>query len=334
MSAPLAHLGQVRITRYGVVRVILGLILLTAAGLKGFQVATEPVAETGLLTSRWFLIGLVEFELFLGLWLLAGLYPRGTWRAALLCFSAFASVSLYKTLSGEVSCGCFGKVPVNPWYALLLDLTAIAALVCWRPAPGPSPVPPSVASSRRRGARLAAVGLLVGIPAAVAMGSYRAATVGRAGDILGDGQFVVLEPESWVAKRFPLLSYIDIGDQLVERDWIVVLYHHDCSSCRELIRDYEQVGRVSAMSSGGRQVALIELPPYGSKRFSSGASCRQGRLSDAKKWFVATPVECTLERALVTKVSHGLEELRVGEITRVSISEVEKERPRRLVALQ
>ncbi len=78
---------------YDVVRIGLGVLLLTAAALKGHQLATEPVAETGLLTSRWFLIGVVEFELFFGLWLLAGLYPKWTWRATLLCFGGFACVA-------------------------------------------------------------------------------------------------------------------------------------------------------------------------------------------------------------------------------------------------
>ena len=125
-----------RPTGYDVIRIALGLLLLVAAGLKGHQLATEPVAETGLLTSRWFLIAAVEFELVFGLWLLLGLYPRRTWQVALLCFGGFACVSLSKALSGDSSCGCFGKVPVNPWYTLLLDLAAVAALLYRRPPTG------------------------------------------------------------------------------------------------------------------------------------------------------------------------------------------------------
>jgi hypothetical protein len=56
---------------YDVVRVVLGLVLLTAAALKGYQLATEPIVGWGFLNSRWFLIGVVDFELFFGLWLLA-----------------------------------------------------------------------------------------------------------------------------------------------------------------------------------------------------------------------------------------------------------------------
>jgi len=78
-----AWLSAREVSGYNCTRLALGLLLLIAAALKGHQLATEPVPETGLLTSRWFLIGVVEFELFFGLWLLSGLYPKWTWRAAL-----------------------------------------------------------------------------------------------------------------------------------------------------------------------------------------------------------------------------------------------------------
>ena len=89
MGSPAVDLGRVRITSYDAVRIILGLILLTAAALKGHQLATEPVAETGVLSSRWFLIGGVEFELFFGLWLTSGLQPPRAWQA--VSVSLFAS---------------------------------------------------------------------------------------------------------------------------------------------------------------------------------------------------------------------------------------------------
>ena len=57
--------------RRAVVPVLLSLVLVAAAVLKGYELASEPVAGTGLFDSRWFVIGLAEFELFFGLcWLL------------------------------------------------------------------------------------------------------------------------------------------------------------------------------------------------------------------------------------------------------------------------
>jgi hypothetical protein len=99
---------------YMAVRTILAAILIGAAMLKGYQLATEPVLGSGFLSSRVFLIALVEFEWLFGVWLLAGMYPKWTWRVALGCFGLFACVSLYKGLSGDASCGCFGQVVVSP----------------------------------------------------------------------------------------------------------------------------------------------------------------------------------------------------------------------------
>jgi hypothetical protein len=330
MGSPAAHLGRVGFTPYDAVRVILGLILLTAAALKGHELATEPVAETSLLTSRWFLIGVVEFELFFGLWLCCGLYSRRTWQAALLCFNAFACVSLYKAISGEATCGCFGRVPVNPWYTFILDLTAVAALLLCRPArravcslvppagegvgmrPSASPRPFSGEGPGVR-ARLGwvfGVFLAAGIPAAFAMGTCQAATINDSGDIFGDSQFVVLEPETWVGKRFPLLKYIDIGDQLAHRGWLVVLYDHDCPRCQEAIPQYQRFASGWMTRSGGAQVALVEMPPY-SERDEREAwdtrSCVHGRLDDLKQWFVRAPVQIVLRQGFVVGVTLGEE---------------------------
>ncbi len=119
---------------YVVVRMILGGILLVAAGLKAYQLATEPAAEISLMTSRWFLVGVVEFEVLLGLCLIAGVLSKPVWLVTLGCFSVFTCATLYKALTGEASCGCFGSVHVNPWYTLGLDVAAVFALLRWRPA--------------------------------------------------------------------------------------------------------------------------------------------------------------------------------------------------------
>jgi hypothetical protein len=133
---PPAGLGWIHRDRWTVhdaVRVVLGVLLLVAAGLKGYQLATEPVLGDGILNSPWLLIGVVEFEIFFGLWLIAGLYPKWTWVAACGCFTLFAGVSLFKALSGAASCGCFGRMQVNPWYTVALDALAVATLLVFRP---------------------------------------------------------------------------------------------------------------------------------------------------------------------------------------------------------
>lgn len=54
----------------------LGLLLLTAAALNGYQLATEPGMSAGFFDSCWFLIGIVEFELFIDFLAVARLVPR------------------------------------------------------------------------------------------------------------------------------------------------------------------------------------------------------------------------------------------------------------------
>lgn len=302
---------------YNMIRVVLGLVLLTAAALKGYQLSTEPVAQTGLLSSRWVLIVLVEFELLFGLWLVSGLHPRSSWATAVVCFGGFACVSLYKAVSGEASCGCFGKVPVNPWYMLLLDLTAVGLLLWQRPNRERSVVTEGDRRWCLRPAEVGAVWLALGIPAAVFMGAYRAATIDDHGDFFGNGRVVILEPKSWVGKRLPLLKYIDIGARISRGRWMVVLYAHGCPHCREEIPKYEQLA-VGSGPPGGARIALVEIPPYdrsGDRLVGRNSPCLRGRLSDVKEWFVASPVELLLVDGVAQRVvqKHGQPQAETAE---------------------
>ncbi len=294
---------------YAVVCVLLGAILLVAATLKAYQLATEPTAETGLMTSRWFLIGVVEFELLLGLCLVCGVFRDAVWFVTLGCFSVFGCVALYKALSGEVSCGCFGSVQVHPWYTFSLDSVAVVTLLRWRPEvrqfsgwireTGPS----------WRLATVLTVWLLVGLPGAWSMTSFEAASVNAEGDFLGDGQIVVLEPETWVGKRFPLLGHVDIGDSLADGQWIVLLYHHDCPHCQDVLPHYELLAQATPDGPAATGVALSELPPFGSHGETTTAeSPLHGRLAETKDWFVQTPTEIQLDRGTVISV-RGAESL-------------------------
>jgi hypothetical protein len=298
-------------TGYDCTRLALGTLLLTAAALKGHQLATAPVLESGLLTSRWFLIAVVQFEFFFALWLLSGLYPTWTWRAALACFSVFAGVTLSKGLAGESSCGCFGRVPVNPWYTLFLDLCAVAALLAFRPlslrvragvmAPAFASSPPGRGRVRARLAAVLALFLALGIPAGWTMSAYQAAALADSGDLIGSGKSVVLEPENWVGKPLPLLRYIDLGNQLTSGRWVVVLYRHDCPHCQRTVPQCAAHARELAARTGTR-VALVEMPPYAESPAWLGdgiSTCVLGRLSDSRLWFVRTPVILTVEDGVV-----------------------------------
>jgi hypothetical protein len=127
-------------TGFHVVRLLLSFLLLSAAALKAYALWTDPVPAVSLFTSPRWQIALIELETLLGLWLLIGLYPRGAWLAAVVAFSLLAGVSLYLGLIGQPSCGCFGKVAINPWYTFALDVVAVTALWHWRPRPASLPM--------------------------------------------------------------------------------------------------------------------------------------------------------------------------------------------------
>src|SRR5881628_1491027 len=88
----------------------LGCLLLAAAGLKIYGLGVTPVGPIGIFSAPAFQVGLIEFEILLGLWLISGLNPVGAWITAILGFTGFAAVSFYLGWIGQASCGCFGQL--------------------------------------------------------------------------------------------------------------------------------------------------------------------------------------------------------------------------------
>ena len=327
---------------YDVVRILAAVVLLTAAGLKTHQLATEPILAKTWLDNRWLLMAAVEFELFFGLWLLWNNLPRLTWLAALGCFSLFTCISLYKASAGYTSCGCLGAMKTSPISMSVFDLAMVLAFLICRPHNLPSPRGRGAGGEggREHGspANGKAVGgeggwhsvslsglvrhalvvflawLPLGLPAAYAMGSYTDTTLSDSGEIVGHGRIVVLEPEKWGGKRFPLLPYIknvpggpqsetgSLRERLTEGYWLVVLYHHDCPHCREAMPTFHELARRSATDPESPQLAMIEVPPYGDDTASltSDIQCRLGRLSDKTEWFIETPAAILLQEGRVT----------------------------------
>jgi hypothetical protein len=106
---------------------------LTAACLKVQGLAGGPVSTAGIFASHGLQLAAIELEVVLGLWLLSGKHPIGSWLTALATFAVFAAVSSYQAWIGQASCGCFGKLSVAPEKALTIDLAALAALLVGRP---------------------------------------------------------------------------------------------------------------------------------------------------------------------------------------------------------
>jgi hypothetical protein len=112
------------------------MLLLTAAGLKGYDLwSNSPATDTRFLTTNW-QITLVEAEVVLALWLLSGLWQFGSWVAASVGFVLLASVSLDLAVH-KLPCGCLGSVgtrwELSAWHMFAVDLLAVATLLWWRP---------------------------------------------------------------------------------------------------------------------------------------------------------------------------------------------------------
>ncbi len=93
--------------------------------------------------------------------------------------------------------------------------------------------------------------------------------------------------------RWPMLEHIDIAETLSSGIWVVLMYHKTCPACAEAIPIYEQYQRSLVGNDDAIRFAFIGMAPYaepGQGPVASDSICTLGRLSDAKKWFVQTPV--------------------------------------------
>lgn len=270
----LAHCSQ--FAGYGRVRVMLGIVLLVAAGLKARQFASSlPLLGTGSVSSAWFPIAIVEVELLLGLLLLSGLFQHPAWVVAIIFFVAASFVSLYSIFAGNASCGCFGDIEVSPWFTLLFDLFAVSLLLLFRPRPQLQQSMSIV--------RTSIVGLLFLMSPLLFLP-------------LGMDKIQVLEPQSWIGERLPILGQIDIGARLMTGRWKVVFVHHDCRRCRE------KIGNLPSPNCRTHQAAVIQIPPYG--QIPARSDLVSGSLSNRYDWFVETPVVLTLNNGIVMEVAY------------------------------
>ena len=263
-------------------------LLFFAAGMKAWQLATVPVLGEGILHARWFNILVVEFELAFGLWLLFGFLPKLTRWATIALFTTFAGVSLYKVVSGEASCGCFGTATINPWWTMGLDM-AIAGMAFFlgRGHHVDHSRVDLAELDKRRLAWAVIVWLFIIIPTSLVMFSVRTNDLSELGTVFTgvDGkETILLEPEKWKKGEFPLLPYIEppqVREQLKSGKWTVVLYRYDCPKCKEVMNDL--------VLKGGLNIVSIELPPYGGRSFD-GVGFVHAKLTDKMVWFVETPI--------------------------------------------
>jgi hypothetical protein len=284
---------------WGATPLLVGGLLLFAALLKSWDGLIDPAATRPLL-SAVFRAAVILVELGLSA-ACFGFLPLGGLRTLLiLIFTSFAGYAVYMSMTGADSCGCFGPVKLHPAWTVLLDIGVLGFLLFRWPTPENSGGSSSLLDQWRRWA----IAFLAMVIPAVALLLARQPQVIASGEVLADaGGLVILEPESWIGRTLPILEEINIGPQVAQGEWVVLLYHHDCPKCQEALPLY--LDRAKQWDAEERQahVAVIETPPFaanGSQGFDSVPL--QGRLSDEREWFVQTPVEITLEDGVVTHV--------------------------------
>ncbi|MEM6484577.1 MAG: MauE/DoxX family redox-associated membrane protein [Pseudomonadota bacterium] len=260
-------------------------LLVATAVLKSFSPVESAVLEAAYELPKWLTAFVVQIELAVATWLLSGRWQRTAKQATQLLFIAFAAFSFYRAVSGYESCGCFGLIRISPWATFALDLIVLAMLAFWRPK--------QFEVSTRLEWLLAGYGV-----AAVACALPLLSPTQDVGlDLLAESSgLVILEPEEWIGRPFPLKPHLRPKQALDHGKWIVVLYHRDCPKCQEAKPLYEQL-------PAGQHVLLIEVPPYGP---IVGSHARHARLADEREWFVQAPVEIQLLDGVVVSASRDL----------------------------
>ncbi|MHC4266600.1 MAG: thioredoxin domain-containing protein [Planctomycetota bacterium] len=239
---------------------------------------------------------MAPLELGLSIWLLSGLFRKGAWLVTTFSFGIFIAATLQKVLIGAASCGCFGRVHVNPWITLTaIDIPIFLALLLFRPV-GYKLLPPPWPSAKHF--------FSVAIPTFVALGILVPVLAFNKPPEKTD-EYEVLSPEEWISDQMPLLGHIDIGDILSEGVSFILFYHHDCPNCQEAIPMYEQIARDYEVFEQGIQFAFIEGPPFGQPEediVPADTVCYTGQLDEEKEWYFTSPLMVLTLDGVVIKV--------------------------------
>jgi thiol-disulfide isomerase/thioredoxin len=216
-------------------------------------------------------------------------------------------VTLQKGLVGAESCGCFGRVKVNPWITLsAIDIPLFLGLVFFRPKGLKLLPPPWPRASHFFG---------VAIPTFIAFGIIMPVLVFNKPPDKTD-KYEVIRPIEWIGQGQSgpspswgsMLKHINIADSLRENLVIVVFYSTGCETCHKAIPIYDQLSRDMAGNKDSLRFAFIEVPPYASEKDNIvpvDTPCLQGRLDSSKKWYVQTPLVVAVRDGLVVKFWEG-----------------------------
>jgi hypothetical protein len=241
---------------------------------------------------------LILAEFLLASWLVLGCYPFMARIVAFGCFLSFALVSLSKGIGGSSSCGCFGRMHSSPWIVLIIDIAICGLLYASKPASG------SGARLHGRVMQTGIIGLsfltLIGLMNIRAAPTLVLPTEGVSIDSLSGT--IVLSPESWHGKGFPLFDLANLPSSVKTGRWYVFLYQQDCPHCQQLL---DAIRRTSKPLSN---VALVAVPPYGEDgpHLNLPGEVVHRHLPISRDWFVQAPLAVELLDGRVEEVEAPL----------------------------
>lgn len=255
-------------------RFAMAAVLLAAAGLKGY-IALPAFGDPSGALSRTTLadalgIALVIGEVVLAVWTLCGVATRSWWWVALLTFAAFGGYSAWEVQRGLASCGCFGRLQMNPRYTMILDWTVVLGLLVLR-RPLAAKQWARRVSLNPAWASVASIVLIAG-----------AASVGAIWERHSQGDHTAWPPEKWPFSHFSSVWTSDLSQKLTRGKWVVVVYREGCPRCLIDMRRYESLAEKRRRASGASNVALLEMPPYYSGPdtiASPGSACLLGKVT-------------------------------------------------------
>lgn len=117
-----------------VIRLFLGVLLLSAAALKIYGWSVSTIPPVGWFSAPTVQAVVIGWEILLSVWLLSGVVPLGSWLFAIVTFVLLAAISGYLGWIGQATCDCFGAVQASPWHAFAVDLTALLLLLSVGPS--------------------------------------------------------------------------------------------------------------------------------------------------------------------------------------------------------
>ncbi|MDR1385929.1 MAG: hypothetical protein LBJ67_19060 [Planctomycetaceae bacterium] len=307
---------------WNILRLLVGCIILIAAGLKAEALAAgTPDLGSGLLHARWFNIIVVECELVFGIWLLSGLLQKLAWLISLFLFVGFLVILFYEMviLHETTNCGCFGRhVKIPPIYTAIFDTMVIGLLIVFHPKGIVfrwQMFFHEVVGLRFSKRLFAVIGiwLIVAVPVTYAMFSVQKNEIAELGtEFVGiNGKKTIsLQPEKWTGKEFSLLAYITPTNhekQLTQGKWMLLFYHENCRVCDKAIDEYEILARNVQHENIDIKFALVGIPPL-SKNKRDLPESDNGLffyfLNEENYWNIKTPVQITLKDGIVENIDY------------------------------